>query len=51
MSHGDYKAFFAAACAGDLALVESSAKGAVFELRLPGAPSQAPARRRGRAPA
>ena len=22
MSHGDYKAFFAAACAGDLALVE-----------------------------
>jgi signal transduction histidine kinase len=31
---------------GDLTLAETSAKGAVFELRLPGAPPPAPARRR-----
>lgn len=31
---------------GDLALVESSDKGAVFELRLPGAPKRAPRRAR-----
>jgi hypothetical protein len=28
---------------GDLALIETSAEGAVFELRLPGAPPPAPA--------
>ena len=31
---------------GDLSLAQSSPEGAVFELRLPGAPSQAPARPR-----
>ena len=31
---------------GDLALIETSDKGATFELRLPGAPPPAPARRR-----
>ena len=31
---------------GDLTLAQTSAKGTVFELRLPGAPPKAPARRR-----
>ena len=32
---------------GDLSLIENSPDGAVFELRLPGTPTRAPARRRG----